>query len=598
MSHKRLFLTLILTVLLSELSTVPLLATASVSSQSGEGNGPGQVGSIDTTPQVAEGKTYRYFFPVMGRSSPPRNLRQIRALWSWAGYAARSKHDIDDLVAKVDGARLNAILLLVYTGGTAFFEPSHVRFPDARDRLPNRSPFSEWGYSDALSYLLAIRDRRLADSDLSNDFEVHAWFAVAAGGDWRDGEGWPRPENTEPYMLHYLHPEFKIKHGCYYSVGDGRCVSHRFSVVHQPRFRAYMADLIAGLVEDYDVDGVHLDYIRAVGICYNDEFLDYPGTEYDFPGCQEDYKAWTRETYGSKYSLWQDTDGNGNIRDRGSGRIAAWQERAMGLLVEEIHDKVKSVRPDVIISAAVGATSPAAREESVQGQAAWEWLDSGWIDAAFVMAYSDDTQAVIDQTQEFMNATRTEDGRSRVFPGLATYDVNGTGGLWADLVVEQVDAIVHGQWAGRLLEPLANGVALFVAERLSGEAVQALGDGPFETPVRPYWSRNLLHLNAAPSDGAVHLAWAAFEDSAWASYAISYTYGSGGQDASQGQSSIQGIPLPAQAYTLTGVTNYVPYTITVVARDGNQNDLILSNEVVVIPTDIHGYVPALSGRTP
>jgi len=421
---------------------------------------------------------------------PPTDSRQTRALWSWAGRRATSKHDIDELVAKIDGAHLNVVLLSVYHRGTAFFEPSHSRFPDSNERLPNTSAFSEDGYNDALSYLLAVRDERGLDDDPFNDFQVHAWFNVTQGGDCIKNEGWPRPDNTQPYMLHYLHPEFKIKYGQYYSRGNDRYVNHLYSVVHQPRFRVYMVDLIAGLVEDYGVDGVHLDHIRAMGICFNDEPLDYPGTEYDYPGCQKDYKAWTRETYGREYTLWQDTDGHGEIQDGGSGRIAAWQERAVGMLVKSIHDEVKSVRPDVIISAAVGATSPETRKESEQGQVFWEWLDQDWIDAAFVMAYYADTQAVIDKHQKLVDACQNESSRSKIFPGLATHNVRNIiiDERWSDLVVEQVNATVNGQWTVQSLEPLPKGVALFRAHRLSEDAIQALADGPFEEPALPFWA--------------------------------------------------------------------------------------------------------------
>jgi uncharacterized lipoprotein YddW (UPF0748 family) len=236
--------------------------------------------------------------------------RETRAIWSWAGFQATSKEEVDQMVAKVvDRAHLNVILLLVYGEGTAHFEPSHSRFPNSEERLTNQSAFSEDGYHDVLSYLIAIRDERRADDDPTNDFEVQAWFIVNSGG--RMEEAWPPIDKTEPYMLNAIFPEFKLKVGAAYQENDDRYAKHDTTVVQEPRFRAYMTDLIAGLVEDYDVDGVHLDYIRTGGICFNNEPLDYPGVEYDYPGCQEDYKAWTRETYGQEYTLWEDTDGGG-----------------------------------------------------------------------------------------------------------------------------------------------------------------------------------------------------------------------------------------------------------------------------------------------
>jgi len=130
--------------------------------------------------------------------------------------------------------------------------------------------------------------------------------------------------------------------------------------------------------------------------------------------------------------------------------------------VETIYiDEVKSVRPDVVISAAVGTTMPGTRKESVQGQVAWEWLDQAWIDAAFVLSYNSDTQAVVDRNQRFRDATQNESSGLKVFPGLATHTIGKRGDVWSDLVVEQVNAVMHRRWEGQPLEPPARGVALF-----------------------------------------------------------------------------------------------------------------------------------------
>ena len=157
------------------------------------------------------------------------------------------------------------------------------------------------------------------------------------------------------------------------------------------------------------------------------------------------------------------------------------------MLVKSIHDEVRSVRPDVIITAAVGMTRPETRKESRQGQIAWEWLDQGWIDGAFVMAYSADTQAVVDKVQGFMDATQNESSRLKVFPGLATYTISDKHDQWSDLVGEQMNAVIRGQWTGQALEPPARGVALFRADYFSDAAVGILADGPFMEPEPPFW---------------------------------------------------------------------------------------------------------------
>ena len=421
--------------------------------------------------------------------------QETRAIWSWVGRKAMpgrggeiSKLDIDELVAQVDSAHLNVILLHVYHEGTAFFEPSRTRFPNSAERLTNQSAFASKEYPDALSYLLALRDERRADDDPFNDFQVHAWISVHRGGD--HGNENPPADETEPYMLNALFPEFKLKLYPYYSKGDERYVKHGVSVIHQPKFRAYIVDLIAGLVEDYEVDGVHLDYIRTGGICFNDDYLDYPGIEYDYPGCQQDYRAWTQETFGHEYNLLGDTVGGREIEYEARGRVTAWLEGVVSLLVKSIHDEVKAANPDVIISVASvrNDTSRTSKGQMTDGQTAWEWLNQGWIDVVFVTAYSADTQAVVDKIQRVRDAVQDEERRSKIFPGLATHNSDDKESR-SHLLVEQVNAVIRGQWAEQPLEPPAKGMGLFRGGRLSEQAIQLLAQGPFKEPALPFWGK-------------------------------------------------------------------------------------------------------------
>jgi len=409
---------------------------------------------------------------------------ETRALWTWVGATARTKDDVDELVAQVDAGHLNVILLGVYRRGTAFFEPSRSRFPDSRERLTNQSPFDETGYRDALSYLLEIRDQRRADEDASNDFEVHAWFTVHRGGD--SGDGWPRENLTQPYMLHALFPEFMVKYGTYYTRRDERYINPEVSAVEQPRFRRYMADLIAGLTEEYAVDGVHLDYVRVGAVCFNDETLDYPGSELDYAGCQADYRAFTRATFGREHTLWDDTDGVRLIEDGGSGRVAAWQVHNVGLLVQAIHAAVREARPQAVISVASVRNVP--WEQPVQGQVAWQWLDQGWIDAIFPTLYLDGTQPIVDRMERLRQAVQDPAKRDRIFVGLAVFDFERPREAdWSEVVLERVNAVLRGDAPALALEPAGRGVGLFRGENISSALLEALANGPFREPAVPYW---------------------------------------------------------------------------------------------------------------
>ena len=174
----------------------------------------------------------------------------------------------------------------------------------------------------------------------------------------------------------------------------------------------------------------------------------------------------------------------------------------MGMLVRDIHDEVKSVTPGAIISVAAVSNpiAPRSRRASIQGQVAWEWLDQGWIDASFVTVYSADTQGVVDKIRAVRQAVQSECRRSSVFPGLAVYDLDSKEER-ASLVVEQVNAVMRGQWTGQPLEPPARGVALFRATRFGEAAISGLADAPFIEAAQPFWGETVPNSAAPNSPG-------------------------------------------------------------------------------------------------
>jgi hypothetical protein len=82
------------------------------------------------------------------------------------------------------------------------------------------------------------------------------------------------------------------------------------------------------------------------------------------------------------------------------------------------------------------------------------------------------------------------------------------------------------------------------------------------------------------------------EDPALVSFAISYTA------AVQGSAVltpvlITGLPTVTRAFTLSDLINYAWYTVVVEARDGEEQVLVRSNVVRVMPTDRYVYLPLL-----
>jgi hypothetical protein len=123
------------------------------------------------------------------------------------------------------------------------------------------------------------------------------------------------------------------------------------------------------------------------------------------------------------------------------------------------------------------------------------------------------------------------------------------------------------------------------------------GDQPFgqgKIPALVRWETGdyvpspvLLHLNGSPADQTIHLDWTVATTlpptSTW-----SITYAGPAGDT---PSPITGIISTTRSYTLTGLANYVWYTVTLDALVDNTS--ILSDTIRVMPTDRFVYLPVV-----
>ena len=125
-----------------------------------------------------------------------------------------------------------------------------------------------------------------------------------------------------------------------------------------------MADMITEVVAVYDVDGINLDYIRAMGLCTNE-------------ACISEY----RETYGRNLALDAATF---RVAPRLVPTLIDYQESAVTSLVREISKQVRKVKPQVIISVDVHPELT----DYLQGQNSIEWANRGYVDVLFRMDYA------------------------------------------------------------------------------------------------------------------------------------------------------------------------------------------------------------------
>jgi hypothetical protein len=224
---------------------------------------------------------------------------------------------------RIKAAGFNALVVCVWHGrGVSWPSDLSPMEPRWKDDLVD-------GH-DPLGYLV----RRAHEEGI----EVHAWFTIAL----RQRE--------------FLN-EF------YDGVGYGSEIGRSFNI-HRPAFREYMVSVIQEVVERYDVDGVNLDYMRAMGVCTS----EYCVGQYR-AASGRDLRRDVREMHRSRES-WQ--------------AISAWNAASVRDFVERVSVGVRSVRAGILVSVDTHVGKP---QLELQGVDSLEWANTGLIDLIYEMSY-------------------------------------------------------------------------------------------------------------------------------------------------------------------------------------------------------------------
>jgi uncharacterized lipoprotein YddW (UPF0748 family) len=197
------------------------------------------------------------------------------------------------------------------------------------------------------------------------------------------------------------------------------CPSH-------PENRIYEKEAIRELVRKYDIDGIHLDYIR------------YPDAKSCF--CRHCRKRF-ESSIARGVAQWPDDVHRGRLRSQ----YAAWRAEQITQLVRDVNALAKRLRPGIQVSAAVYGMYPQCIDSV--GQDWGMWLREGYVDFVCPMNYTVDTDEFVKWTRRQMAIT---DMRDRIYPGIGCTASEGR--LDA---VKTVDQIAAAKRAG------ATGVMIF-----------------------------------------------------------------------------------------------------------------------------------------
>jgi uncharacterized lipoprotein YddW (UPF0748 family) len=341
----------------------------------------------------------------------PRNqegtVRETRAMWVSTSDIATAA-STDALVGRAVRARLNMLIPDVFVRNTFL----------ARSDLMPLSDRGEEGL-DPLGYLI--------EKAHAAGLEVHPWFCVT-------------------YRDRHFRDWFQKKHGADVDMIDREGEPVPLGAdVHRPEYRDFIVRLMVGVARDYEVDGVHLDYIRTMGQCY-------------CPKCRAEFA----EQFGRPLAEASEEDW---IR---------WQRRAIGDIVRRTAEGVREVRPGARMSAAVFSNMHGG---AVQGQDPAGWARAGWIDLVLPMDYQMQTLQVRSNERQFLKALDEDD---KLVTGLSLYMRSG-GDVMSrppELVREQIELVrrlgIHGY-------------CLFAYSHLSDEQLQMLREDVNAEPAVPYF---------------------------------------------------------------------------------------------------------------
>lgn len=295
----------------------------------------------------------------------------VCAFWSDAFHVGfKTPEQVDRLIADVQTAHCGAVFIEVRLDGYSYYlrslEPPH------QDREYSK------GF-DALQYAI--------DKAHAAGIEVHAWFPVYPL--WRS----TRPPEDDRHTW-YRHGPSAEGRDMWMTISSSGALSTSLDPGHPDALR-YLADVIVDPVRHYDLDGVHLDYVR------------YPET------AAFGYNPVALERF----------------EHLGMTSFAEFRRRQVTDLVRQVSLRVHAIKPHVVVSAAVitwgnGPVNDAgyrALDAYSRVFQDWRgWLEEGLLDLAMPMSYFREPANAGFLTR-WLDYYKDRQYNRRIFAGLGSY---------------------------------------------------------------------------------------------------------------------------------------------------------------------------------
>lgn len=311
----------------------------------------------------------------------PRPLPvSVRGVWV-ARFHYRYPDDVRTIIRRCAELGCNTVFWQVRGCGT-------VTYPSALEPWSREFEHRDPGY-DPLALAVAEAHRR--------GLRIEAWVNVLPG--WRG----PRPPAL-PQQLWNAHPEWFLRD----SRGRRQPLGDFYVILNPclPEVRRHISDVIDEIATNYDIDGVHLDYVRYA-------WDTTPDARRRYPRDARTLALFRRET--------------GLAPDDDPTAWDHWRANQLTRLVAGIRARLDRRRRGATLTAAVIRHPRTAYQEFFQNGVAW--LRTGLVDALLPMAYTRD----VGRFEADVRAYRELAGARRIVPGLGIYQHHGPEEMWAQL---------------------------------------------------------------------------------------------------------------------------------------------------------------------
>ncbi len=297
---------------------------------------------------------------------PQSENEEFRATWviTWEHInrydsVSENQQRVRDIMDNHVAANMNAVLWQARQSGTAYYNSS----------------YEPWGYYAGGSYPGYDPLEYAIEQAHERGLELHAWFNVF------------QASSTAPGAPANEHPEWVCRDQ------DGNPMpSHRALSPGMDEVRAYTVDVAMEIVNNYDIDGLHLDYVRwneYSDLLLNSGTVD-PVEEISMLDGQISPEALDALLSGRTGRYLYDVDHPHSAGvPEGYASWESWWRASVTAFVSTLHDSIQAVKPWVRLSpAALGKYNWSGwNGYGVVYQDAALWFNEGYVDQLTPMHY-------------------------------------------------------------------------------------------------------------------------------------------------------------------------------------------------------------------